>query len=352
MNWKTTIISLAFMSPLFVLLYVSCVPHLGSKPTRVIVEIGQLHTTFQAYKERAEAYPPCLADVDPVERKLRFMKHLAAAYPNAEFEESTSAFDRLNDQVQNGQDGGQGYNFVSATGGQAFPLDLNRLDAAEAIVFWLGGFPTPVRTTSLLPVANRRIFGFHRDADAPFRRDALAAEGLDALRYRTEPMYQFDETRLVDYDGDGWWEYASHSLRGDDLVPPIVYFDSETYVTSSKHADNVGLIRYPNGGSLGSRWGCAAPYLKTFDPQNPLAATWINPEGFQLQTGGDDQKYSLPMALHRSERRVLTFPDGEKFGSLDGKPFERLEVDAEEQDNLSNTSNLSYGAAVKEFRSK
>lgn len=348
------------MRTIFVVLVVACailllaagvwkalqrVPH-----TNAIVEIGQLHTAFQAYKERAHAYPPCLADFDPVERKLRFMKHLAAANPNAVFEESVAAFDRLNGQVQSGQDGGQGYNFVSATGGQTLPLDLNRLDAAEAIVFWLGGFPTPVDPANNQPIANRRIFGFHRDADRPLARDSARAEGADPLRSRTDPMYQFDETRLVDYDGDGWWEYASHSLRGDDLVSPIVYFDSDTFIASSKQADTVGLIRYPNGGSLGTRWGCAAPYLNKFDPQNPVAATWINPEGFQLQTAGNDQKYSSPLDMQRSERRVLTFPDGEKFGSLDGKPFERLEVDGEEQDNLSNLSNLSFGAAVKEGR--
>lgn len=303
--------------------------HQGS--TRVVVEIGQLQTAVQAYKEKNSEFPPCMAEEDPLERKTRFMRHLQTTFSNANYGTAPVNFDRLNDGVQNGFDGGSGYNFLDAASGQIIPLDLNRLDAAESLVFWLGGFPTPVATATGKPVANRLIFGFHRNSDTPFKRDLELNEALDPLHYRTETFYQFDETRLVDQDGDGWLEYIPRPQVGEKRVPPFVYFDAATYVSSSQHADLLGSVRYPAGGSLAEAWGQAVPYLNAFDPHQPTKALWVNPKTFQIQCAGLDSLYSVPP--EPDKRRAVVMPEERVYHLPEQEP---KALDAQARDNLTN----------------
>lgn len=333
MNWKTTIISLAFMSPLFVLLYVSCVPHLGSKPTRVIVEIGQLHTTVQAYKERYDEYFPCLAEANRDDRKVRFMKHLAKAFSQSSYGATLDDFDKLNKQVQTGfSRNGQEYKFLDAQGNSR-PLDLATLDAAESLVFWLGGFPTPIDPQHKTSIANRRIFGFHRDADDPIRRDAKQAEGHDPLRYRTDPLYQFDETRFVDQDDDGWFEYLALPVQGDGVAAPFVYFDAQCYISTSNDPKLLGTVRYPDDSKLADVFGYISPYASSYNPGTHVAA-WYCPDSFQIICGGFNQTFG-PSATAFAARLVV-LPQGYVYSPSSSSNAAALS--AEEEDNLTNLS--------------
>ncbi len=319
-------------------------------PHRPIVEIGQLQTAIQSYKEKHLQYPPCLAEVNVQNRKVQFMRHVQVAFSNSNYGTLPEKFDRLNDAIQNGVDGGQGYNCRDELNGQIVPLDLNRLDAAESLVFWLGGFPTPADARISPPFANRRLFGFHRDQDRPFYRDTELMEKKDPLRYRTEPFYQFDETRLVDNDGDGWLEYSMMPQIGDARTPPFVYFDAETYQASSKQVESIGSVRYPIGGALAQQWGQAAPYLAAFDPSRPTEALWANPESFQIVTAGFDGLYSWPPDERLAELRLVVIPSGEKYHSLNGKPFQPIAVGEPEEDNFTNLSANTIGEAIEERR--
>ncbi len=317
-----------------------------------MVEIGQLQTAVQAYKEKHLLYPPCLAEANVQNRKVQFMRHVQVAFFNSNYGTSADAFDRLNTAVQSGADGGQGYSYRDDLNGQIFPLDLNRLDAAESLVFWLGGFPAPVELLTDPHVAYRRIFGFHRDQDRPFYRDTERMEKKDPLMYRTESFYQFDETRLVDNDADGWFEYLVMPQISETRIPPFVYFDAETYNDSSGRIENIGSVRYPTGGALAKEWGQAVPYMSWFDPKNPTEALWANPESFQIVCAGFDGRYSWPVDKRLDERRVVVFPSGEKFRSLKGQQFQPIEVGEPEKDNYTSLSGKMIGEVIKERRER
>ena len=334
MKWQTVApwIGLVF---LFLLTYITCIPRWPretAKVTKIVVEIGQLQTAMQAYEEKHEEFPPCLAGVTASDRKVRFMRHLKKAFEHSAYGDFEQAFDRLNAQVQSGFNSLQAYNFKDAND-TIRPLDLTSLDAAESLVFWLGGFPTPYNPQTKLAMANRRIFGFHRDADDPMRRDAAGTEGLDPLRYRTEPFYQFDETRLSDVDDDGWFEYLPRPQAGGSIVAPFVYFDAKCYVDSGAKPDLLGTVRYPADAMLAKQFGFAVPYAASFVPSTS-AVTWHNPKGFQIVCGGLDGMYDTP-AETGVEKRIVVVPAGNVY-RLPDDDLSALSI--EEGDNLTSFS--------------
>ena len=336
MNWPRVVVwGVVTFLLLFLIANVVLIhpPHHQRKAIKVIVEIGQLQTAMQSYEEKYEEFPPCLADANVSERKVRLMRHLKKAYPNCSYGKTEEAFDRLNIDLQKGIGrSSQAYNFLDASG-TIRPLDLNTLDAAESLVFWLGGFPTPYNNQTKAVVANRRIFGFHRDTDNPMRRDAAGTEGLDPLRYRTEPFYQFDETRLSDIDDDGWFEYLPFPSAGSSIIAPFVYFDAKCYVDSGKKSYSLGTVRYPADVRLAKDFGYAVPYAASFAPSTS-AVTWYIPESFQIVCGGLDDMYDTP-AETGAEKRIVVMPIG-KICRLPDENFEALSV--EEGDNLTSFS--------------
>ncbi|MBA4016325.1 MAG: hypothetical protein C0483_03975 [Pirellula sp.] len=352
MKWQTVGYLIIVVGAISIAGYVACVPWINrvpGAPKRIIVEIGQLQTAIQSYKEKHDEFPPCLADANPTDRKVRFMRHLEKAFEQSAYGNSEEAFDRLNAQVQNGfAGGGQAYNFKDA-GGTIRPLDLDTLDAAESIVFWLGGFPTPYIAQSQATIANRRIFGFHRDADDPMRRDAAGTEGLDPLRYRTDPFHQFDETRLCDQDDDGWFEYLPFPQVANAVVAPFVYFDAKCYVDSGKQPSLLGAVLYPRDLQLTKEFGFAVPYAERFTPSTN-AVTWHNPETFQIVCGGLDCLYETPnprfhkKQFGRYERRIVVLPDGTTYQwEASGQVTISESMSSEESDNLTNLSSNTIG---------
>lgn len=328
-----------------------------AKITKIVVEIGQLQTAIQSYKEKHLQYPPCMAEINVVNRKVHFMRHVQVAFTNANYGTSSANFDQLRSGLMStavSTFSSQPYNYKDATG-DIKTLDLNSLDQAEAIVFWLGGFPTPYNSGSAASIANRRIFGFHRDQDSPFRRDATGAEGLDPLRYRTEPFYQFDETRLTDQDDDGWFEYLPMPQVGSAVVAPFVYFDADSYSTASTStgtALEIQIYGYPRLGDRNSvenagLWGLAVPCASYMDPTNTSPMLWANPESFQIQCGGLDGMFSASVDELSQAMRVVVFPGGQVYHKTDGySKQESLSV--EESDNLSNLSSNTLDGARQE----
>ncbi|MGC3969285.1 MAG: prepilin-type N-terminal cleavage/methylation domain-containing protein [Pirellulales bacterium] len=328
-----------------------------AKQTKIIVEIGQLQTAVQSYKEKYQQYPPSLSQTDVNDRKVRFMRHVQIAFPNANYQTDVNTFNTIRTQLMSGTGvTAQPYNYKNQAG-DIRQLDLNTLDQAEAIVFWLGGFPTPYNSSSSAAVANRRIYGFHRDADAPFRRDVAAAEGLDPLRYRTDPLYQFDEVRFADNDDDGWMEYLPMPQSGTAVVAPFVYFDAESYSTSSSaqgSALDIKILGYPrwgdpNADNNASMWGLAVPYAQFLDPNNASPMLWVNPEGFQIVSGGLDGMYSAPVSGDLAQAmRVPIYPGGQVYNRATVYS-EQESYSIEEQDNLTNLSSNTLEGARQEY---
>ncbi len=321
----------------------------SAKQARIEMEIDQLHQAFMAYKEKHLAFPPSMSELNITARRVRFMRHVQTAFMNARYGAEETDFVKLRDEIKAGfGPNTQGYNFKNAAG-ETKPLDLDTLDQAETLIFWLGGFPTPYNTANRSSIANRRIFGFHRDQDSPFKRDTIQQEGADPMRWRTELLYQFDETRLTDIDEDGWYEYSPLPPSMNDSSAPFVYFDADSYVKASSAVGaplRVELLGYPRSGDLraadlAAQVGLAVPLAEFVDPLNAKPILWHNPESFQIICGGRDEAYSDPVEQDLDEAyRVPVFPGGEVFLKSDFNVprTQRRTYSEPELDNLTNMS--------------
>jgi prepilin-type N-terminal cleavage/methylation domain-containing protein len=81
------------------------------------------------------------------------------------------------------------------------------LTSSECLVFFLGGIEA-------LPAGSKNLVGFSK---SPF--DPFVSTGDN----RIGPFYRFEPDRLVDQDGDGFYEYASLQAENPDTDDPIVY---------------------------------------------------------------------------------------------------------------------------------
>jgi hypothetical protein len=295
----------------------------------IMTEIGQLRNALQAYKEKHLAYPPSLADKNIAVRKEKLLKHLRAVYPSSAYGNKADDFDRLNALVT------EQYPMPYGPNGKV-GLDLLQLGPAEATVFWLGGFPTPAGADGK-PIAPSKLFGFNKDPDDPLKR-SLKLEVADPLATRTHSRFDFRQERLVDSDGDGWWEYVPHVPR--DNPAPFVYFDSDVYVVApggdAKHAPPI----FPTDPKLAERWGTVCPFAAYLDPSGKAQTRWRNPDSFQIVCGGIDGKYSAPSA----PLRTTIFPTGYTYvgPSFSGAPGNYSD---EELDNLTNFVRLTLAEA-------
>lgn len=302
---------------------------LKARVNGMAAEVAQLETAMQKYSsEHGQRYPPDMgarAGVAGVkDRALRIVEHLRYAYPRAYTNGNYTSYSAMRSYIMNN------YNVplsgtTSGGSAQGRKLDLDNLDQAEALVFWLGGFPTPVDANGV-PVAGTKLFGFHVDPSQPFRKDTPSGNQPESiwLQYRTKPDFDFDETRLVDIDDDGWWEYipkgASPGTNGE--VAPFVYFDGATYTTMSKLNSPLSFNGYPiasgpgaSPGSAGliSGWGLAVPYVSKAPASNPNAQiSWVNPNKFQIVCAGIDSNYGemnmrLPVSPGRACYRGNNF---------------------------------------------
>jgi hypothetical protein len=136
---------------------------------------------------------------------------------------------------------------------------VGKLDPAETVVFWLGG-QSPnggLRANDVLP--------------------------LQAANGSGEPKsyYTFDQARFTDNDGDGWNEYPVGYAKDT----PFVYFDARSYVAySSGFTITVG----------GEARGTAKPYTNPASGQNnTVQAGYMNPEGYQIVTAGQDGYFGV-----------------------------------------------------------
>lgn len=246
------------------------------------------------------------------------------------------------------------YNYKNASG-SLISLDLDTLDSAEALVFWLGGMPTPYANGS--QVAPRRLFGLHANPRHPFQVDA-AIENVSATLYRTSPgkYFDFDDARLTDYDNDGWLEYVPLLDVASDRPAPYVYFDGSLYAqgdwgrgTAPSSTQGIPPYKgYPsntssNYGELLAEWGLAVPYATFVDSKIATAPIkWANPNSFQIICAGIDGQYG---AAGVGAVRLPVFPSAATFR---GNGFATVGTyDEEELDNLTNFAERAIGSVAK-----
>lgn len=328
---------ITIISILAALLVVGAQSAIGkANDARVTLEIGQLDTALQSYKDDRGAYPPNCGDANPTVRANRILLHVRKAFPRWQLRDNSGAIvssTYANLQARIGGAGafsGMGYNYVDQSGNTQL-LNIDRLDQAEALVFWLGGPPTPLNNSGV-PITNLRLYGFSADVQDPF----------NLVGSRLDKKFEFDDSRLVDTDGDGWLEYAPAGNALASVMPPYVYFDGAGYNTTTLANATPTFLSYPSATSgnypfgmgstaLMSEWGAAIAYasdLGNATGNPPIPITWINPEKFQIVWSGRDNIYHDPAQT----LLLKQFPLGTNYSR-------------EDSDNLTNFTTATLEAA-------
>jgi|GEM_PF-666504 len=188
--------------------------------------------------------------------------------------------------------------------------DLWNLDAAESLVFWLGGMPQIVWATDTRYEVE--LTGFSTDPTAPFLSKA------DQPR-RTEVLFGFDHRRLVDSDQDGWPEYVPDFDHADSATPPFVYFDAGSY----GYLPSYPVEWHPAMATGVDNWGFARPYLVDYTPEvasdpqaHPRPTDFARNDTFQLLCAGADRTYSQldsvsGATLNEAKNQLTVYPRGE-----------------------------------------
>jgi type II secretory pathway pseudopilin PulG len=270
------------------------------------LEINQLAAGMASYKDARGAFPPSFAAYNtaaPFNNQNLIVRHLRNAFPQYNRDPDSDGvpgtYLDFADDVATGTSDFDTSRFASG-------LDVNTLDQAEALVFWLAGFPS-IRTES-------KTIGFSLNPLNPFESDTVQPNA----EQRTRRHFEFKPDRLVDEDNDGWWEYIPEGSHPTGDMAPFVYFDSASYNAWTAPTPTVLLASYPSsvGGALRggasaaqanqqiSMWGRCWPMWRVVrDPLPPTVATppdppaqWVNSDTFQIICAGEDGTYSLPDA--------------------------------------------------------
>jgi prepilin-type N-terminal cleavage/methylation domain-containing protein len=162
-----------------------------------------------------------------------------------------------------------------------------RLDPAEALVFWLGGYSNRMPNGNPAnPGIPKKLLGFVPSAKSPFIEGVNnPAQMYQAIANRTmwqaKTYFPFDEARLVDQDNDGWYEYLPKYSSA-----PYVYF------TSGSYENELVFYQSAENGSI------AVPYrqdssAESFKPHSnsSFPALAVEPDGHQLICAGQDGVY-------------------------------------------------------------
>lgn len=318
----------------------------NARQAKVQVEIDQLSEALQGYKEKHLQYGPCMGIANATQRQSAFVRHVMLAFPNANIS-TYGTFANIQTPITKTWQ----YNYKDANG-SVQSLDLNKLDQAESLVFWLGGFPTPIDPSTNQPIVGRKLYGFHKSTTDPFRRDVTTATtALPSLDFRTiNESFNFAEERLVDQDRDGWWEYIPTAPDSGGFTPPYVYFDNTAYgatlVNSQQHLGYPRLGFTATDDALAAMWGVAVPYALAVPSSSANAPIrWANSTKFQIICAGiSDMKYAGPDPTTGADVitafRIPTFPNpdsknGEVY-TLNGSNFGYLsKYELDNQTNMS-----------------
>jgi prepilin-type N-terminal cleavage/methylation domain-containing protein len=276
----------------------------SAKTAKIQVELKQLSEAMQGYKQNHVRHPPSMANLTNSAARLQaFIQHIGVAYPNILGAYKTAS--TLTPKIA-------AYTYLTPAG-TSTNLNLFSLDAAEAMVFWLGGFPTPITVTGA--IAGQKLFGFHRDSNDPFKRQLSDTNAANPLAFRTAiDSFTFDETRLVDNDKDGWLEYVALRPEGGFTKAPYVYFDSSSYGTIVGATAAADLLGYPRDDtglvassvSLLNDFGLAVPMALRF---TGTIYQWANPNGFQVVCAGLDNRFAGSGSVTLSTPRIPLFPN-------------------------------------------
>jgi hypothetical protein len=165
-----------------------------------------------------------------------------------------------------------------------------------------------------------KLSGFSANPALPFEGPAQTKRSIS--------LFDFNQERLVDRDGDGWYEYVPTGNIGGGNGPPYVYFNSKSYANQLNTTDGspidpakYAMVRYPKQEvAQTSEWGFATPYRSSEGK-----AMWVNPKKFQIISASLDGVYGNTQGTLGPKN----FPTGDNYETAD-------------LDNLSNFSQADF----------
>ena len=322
----------------------------AARQTRILADINQLNTAVETFKgESGGAYPPTWGTFigeTPQQKQQRIQRFLAKRFPRftggyAGMRAQISLSTKVLVVAANASNPGSITLTASSTGNAASDggLDINYLDPAETLVFWLGGIPNPTAETKLA--------GFRSDATSPFldpQNPSINPTDPNTLTGRSAPSFPFQASRLVDRDGDGWWEYLHAGAKVADNPPPLVYFDNLVYLQGALYPQTgpSGFNPSQDQQALASNaliWGHICPYANEGPATGKPVLTWMNSQKFQIISCGldgqlDENMTSTNMSTSPPYFPLEYFPSGLNFAEQD-------------YDNLTNFSEGRLGDAFQ-----
>lgn len=267
----------------------------------IALEMNNLSNAIEAYKSKFTDYPPDFSD------RIAVQAHIRKAFPR----NTLNLNPNLSDTTS--------WYFTYSWQGSVPPgkVDPKNLDPAESLVFWLSAIKSNPRD----PL----------DIDNVHPNTAYVVDGAgDSVSF-----FEFDETRLIDRDGDGWPEYASAHSR----ETPYVYFDGRVSGGVYEYTTAV----YPLSG-VDAGFGVTRPYRsntaidsrdngRTVPFASPNTTQWIAADKFQLICPGLDNHFGPD--LLGAGGPFKQFPDA------------NYQLSDEDEDNLAS---FSEGKTIGESR--
>jgi prepilin-type N-terminal cleavage/methylation domain-containing protein len=254
-------------------------------------EIVQLEMSIEQYKNSHNDYPPnFFEDYEAVRN---------SATPPAAWSQ-TVLFRHLKRVTRNAGEHIYAWDYKGNNNfllGNPDPNDNEptQIDAAEALVFWLGGLSDSAASPS-------------SGSNGPLIFDGTTTPFSVAIRApkdRATSFFDFKEPQLTDADGDGIPEYAPVYGQG----VPYVYFDGRCYDNlgvsdtspSNSIPDDDDWAQYPPplaASPLVAQAGVVKPYV--FSQQTvggSVVPVYMNDKKFQIISAGLDGRYGLPGAF-------------------------------------------------------
>lgn len=233
--------------------------YVRAKKAAMKMEVTNLATAIEQYKQKYGDYPPDGSNWDVVAR------HLRKAFPRMASTEL-----------------GTLQTACGGTGSGTFPLGV--MNRAEALVFFLGGFSS--------------------DPQHPF-----TGPGGPFVMVSGSPVYNTDrENAIYDFGSNLKLDIVDETYFGmtvlgvaepADIMPvatvkgagvPTAYFDSRTYVFD---VPSIGTIfnAYENSSASALAFGTARPYLSTTTSTMTGGYKYVNDKTFQLVVAGLDNRF-------------------------------------------------------------
>ncbi len=154
-------------------------------------------------------------------------------------------------------------------GGGPQPQILEMLDPAEALYFWLRGFTNDPQNPLFGPM------------------------GTNPDLIERTPMFEFDKSRVLDKDQDGWPEYYPRFAQ----ERPYIYYVNYNYLMNFAKAPQ-DLV-YGIGTVSSLQMPAPRPYLSTLasaQPNATIKAHYAAPDTFQIICAGLDNDFGVQVA--------------------------------------------------------